>query len=66
MDDPDLFELEEATGIGIFEPGTLLERSMDGNRMLGVLGYTALGMILMVLATVGIMIPLMMTTSTRR
>ncbi|MFW9834532.1 MAG: lysostaphin resistance A-like protein [Candidatus Thorarchaeota archaeon] len=61
MDDPDLFELEEATGIGIFEPGTLLETNIDGNRMLGVLGYTALGMVLMVLATVGIMIPMMLT-----
>ncbi|MFW9807442.1 MAG: lysostaphin resistance A-like protein [Candidatus Thorarchaeota archaeon] len=61
MDDPDLFELEEATGIGIFEPGTLLEREIDGNQMLGVLAYTALGMILMVLVTAGIMFPLMMT-----
>jgi len=61
MDDPDLIELEEASGIGIFEPGTFLERSLDGNQMLGVLGYTALGMILMVIATVGVMIPLMMT-----
>lgn len=61
MDDPDLYELEEATGIGIFEPGTLLERGIDGNQMLGVLGYTALGMILMVVVTIGIMFPLMMT-----
>jgi hypothetical protein len=59
MDDPDLFELEEATGIGIFEPGSLLEDQIDGNRMLGILGYTALGMVLLVMATFIIMIPLM-------
>jgi len=61
MDDPDLYELEEATGIGIFEPGTFLESQIDKNQMLGVLGYTALGMILLVVATVIIMIPLMLT-----
>jgi membrane protease YdiL (CAAX protease family) len=60
MDDPDLFELEEAIGIGIFEPGSLLENQIDNNRMLGVLGYTALGMALMIVATVIIMVPLMM------
>jgi len=60
MDDPDLYELEEATGIGIFEPGTLLESQIDKARMLGVLGYTALGMILMVVVTVAIMLPLLM------
>ena len=58
MDDPDLYELEEAMGIGIFEPGTLLESQIDQNQMLGVLAYTALGMILMVVATVIVMIPL--------
>ena len=61
MDEPDLYELEEATGIGIFEPGTFLESQIDKNQMLGVLGYTALGMILLVVATVIIMIPLMLT-----
>ena len=62
MDDPDLYELEEATGIGIFEPGTFLDSQINNNQMLGVLGYTALGMILMVLSTVAIMFPLMMTS----
>ena len=62
MYDPDMYELEEATGIGIFEPGTLLERQIDKDQMIGVLGYTALGMILMVIATVIIMFPLMMTS----
>lgn len=62
MDDPDLYELEEATGIGIFEPGTFLESKIDKDQIMGVLGYTALGMILMVVATVVIMIPLMMTS----
>jgi hypothetical protein len=38
MDDPDLYELEESIGIGIFEPGTYLERSIESNQMLGVLG----------------------------
>ncbi len=61
MDDPDIFELEESKGIGIFEPGTLLESQINGNQMVGVLGYTAIGMILMVVATVIIMIPLLGT-----
>ncbi len=60
MHDPDLYELEEAKGIGIFEPGTLLESQIDRDRMIGVLGYTALGMVLMVVATVAVMVPLMM------
>ena len=59
MEDPDSIELEEATGIGIFEPGTFLEGQINNNQMLGVLGYTALGMILMIIGTVVIMIPLM-------
>jgi membrane protease YdiL (CAAX protease family) len=62
MDDPDMFELEEATGIGIFEPGTLLESEINKDQMIGVLGYTALGMVLMVVATVIIMIPMMFTS----
>ncbi|MGD9397565.1 MAG: type II CAAX endopeptidase family protein [Candidatus Thorarchaeota archaeon] len=61
MDDPDLYELEEATDIGIFEPGTHLESGIDKNQMIGVLGYTALGMVLMVIATMAIMFPLLMT-----
>jgi membrane protease YdiL (CAAX protease family) len=61
MDDPDLYELEEATGIGIFEPGTLLENEIDKNQMISVLAYTALGMILMVLITFVVMVPLLMT-----
>lgn len=61
MEDPDKFELEESRGIGIFEPGTLLESQINGNQMVGVLGYTAIGMILMVVATVIIMLPLLGT-----
>ena len=60
MDDPDKYELEEAEGIGIFEPGQLLEDTVTKNQMLGVLGYTALGMILLVVVTFLLMIPLMM------
>lgn len=59
MDDPDAFELEEADGIGIFEPGTRFERNVEKGQMMSVLGLTALGMVLMVIATVIIMIPLM-------
>lgn len=59
MDDPDVFELEEAEGIGIFEPGTRFERDIDKGNMMSVLGLTALGMILLVIATVIIMIPLL-------
>ena len=62
MYDPDLNELEEATGIGIFEPGTLLERQIDRDQIIGVLGYTALGMVLMVVGTIIIMFPLMMAS----
>ncbi|MFX1481878.1 MAG: lysostaphin resistance A-like protein [Promethearchaeota archaeon] len=54
MDDPDAFDLEDAEDIGIFEP-----RPQEQSQITGVLGLTALGMILMVLATVIIMIPLM-------
>ena len=61
MDDPDLYELEEATDIGIFEPGTHLESGIDKNQMIGVLGYTALGMVLLVIATIAIMLPLLTT-----
>jgi len=61
MDDPDIYELEESVGIGIFEPGHLIESEINKNQMLGVLGYTALGMILLVVSTFIIMIPLMMT-----
>lgn len=61
MEDPDIYELEESSGIGIFEPGTLLESQVNGNQMVGVLGYTAIGMILMVVATVIIMLPLIGT-----
>jgi membrane protease YdiL (CAAX protease family) len=60
MDDPDTHELEEAEGIGIFEPGHLLEDEVTQNQMLGVLGYTALGMILLVVVTAIMMFPLMM------
>lgn len=59
MDDPDAFELEEAEGIGIFEPGTRIERDVEKGQMMGVLGLTALGMVLMVLFTIVIMIPMM-------
>ena len=59
MDDPDAFELEEAEGIGIFEPGTRFERDVEKGRMMSVLGLTALGMILLVVATFIIMIPMM-------
>ncbi|MFW9809951.1 MAG: lysostaphin resistance A-like protein [Candidatus Thorarchaeota archaeon] len=59
MDDPDAFELEEAEGIGIFEPGTRFERDFERGRMVGVLGLTALGMVLLVLFTIIIMVPMM-------
>jgi membrane protease YdiL (CAAX protease family) len=60
MDDPDAFELEEAEGIGIFEPGSRLERADGKGQLMSVLGLTALGILLMVFATVIIMIPMMM------
>ena len=62
MDDPDTYELEEAEGIGIFDPGLLLEDRINKNQMLGVLGYTALGMVLMVGVTIFMLIPMMMTS----
>ncbi|MHA2076092.1 MAG: CPBP family intramembrane glutamic endopeptidase [Candidatus Thorarchaeota archaeon] len=60
MDDPDDFELEEAEGIGIFEPGTQIERDVEKGQMIGVLGLTGLGMVLLVVFTFIIMIPLTM------
>ncbi len=60
MDDPDAFELEEAEGIGIFEPGSRLERADVTGQLLSVLGLTALGIILMIVTTTLLMIPMMM------
>lgn len=60
MDDPDAFELDEADGIGIFEPGTLFERDIEKGKMLGVLGLTGLGMVLLVVFTFIMMFPMMM------
>ncbi len=62
MDDPDAFELEEAEGIGIFEPGSHLERAEVKGQILSVLGLTALGIILMIVITTILMIPMMMYT----
>lgn len=59
MDDPDAFELEESEGIGIFEPGTTMERDVRG-RMSGVLIYTAAGMVLLFLFTFVMMIPMLL------
>ena len=60
MDDPDAFELEETDSIGIFEPGTTIERDMEQGRMMGVIVNTGLGMILLVAITFVMMIPMMM------
>ncbi len=47
MWDPDAIEMEDYEDIGIFEPGTVLEQSIQGG-FIKIVGYTIAGLILMV------------------
>jgi membrane protease YdiL (CAAX protease family) len=59
IDDPDAFEMQEFTGIDIFEPGTIIERDVDWNRLFHVLLLTGAAFGLAIGLTVVLMIPLM-------
>lgn len=60
IDDPDTYELEDIDegGIGIFEPGSYLERYMDWNRFSHILFLVVKGWVMMFVLTIIIMIPL--------
>ena len=56
MDDPDDFEMAEAEGIGIFEPGIIIDREVSiGN----ILMLTVMGFVLMFAITFVLIIPIM-------
>lgn len=63
IDDPDAYEIEEmdVPGIGIFEPGSQFEQTMDWSRFSQVLLYVVLGWVAMFILTFIIMIPLIAT-----
>ena len=49
--DPDIYEIDEHQGIGIFVPGALVEREVDGNRLFRVLLLTGAGFALVIAIT---------------
>lgn len=49
--DPDIYEVDEYQGIGIFVPGALVEREVDGNRLFRVLLLTGAGFALVIAIT---------------
>jgi membrane protease YdiL (CAAX protease family) len=59
INDPDAFEMQEFTGIDIFEPGSIIERDVDWNRLFHVLLLTGAALGLAIGLTVVLMIPLM-------
>jgi membrane protease YdiL (CAAX protease family) len=60
IDEPDAYALEDIdeVGIGIFEPGSHLERSMDWARFSHVLFLVVTGWVMMFVLTIIIMIPM--------
>jgi membrane protease YdiL (CAAX protease family) len=59
IDDPDSFEMQEYAGIDIFQPGSIIEREVDWNRLFHILLLTGGAFGLSVGITVIIMIPMM-------
>jgi membrane protease YdiL (CAAX protease family) len=59
INDPDAFEMQEFTGIDIFEPGSIIERDVDWNRLFHILLLTGAAFGLAIGLTVVLMIPLM-------
>lgn len=59
INDPDAFEMQEFTGIDIFEPGSIIERDVDWNRLFHVLLLTGAAFGLAIGLTVVLMLPLM-------
>jgi membrane protease YdiL (CAAX protease family) len=59
MDDPDLHAIDETETIGVFEPGTFIEREVDWSRLMNVSFITLGSYLLSVVFTVIILIPLL-------
>ena len=59
MDDPDSFELEESEQIGIFVPGSDVEREVKWDRFFRILLLTGAGFGLTIAFTVVLLIPMM-------
>ncbi len=58
IDDPDAFEIQEFAGIDIFEPGSIIERYVDWNRLFHILLLTGAAFGITVGLTVILMIPM--------
>ncbi|TFF91604.1 CPBP family intramembrane metalloprotease [Candidatus Thorarchaeota archaeon] len=58
LKDPDEYEMEQVEGIGIFEPGSYIERNMNWDNFFRVLLYTAGAIGLFLISTVIVLIPL--------
>jgi membrane protease YdiL (CAAX protease family) len=58
MEDPDEYEMEQTEGIGIFVPGSYIERNMNWDSFFSVLLYTGAAIGLFLLATVIVLVPL--------
>ena len=62
IDDPDIFEEEDKEqGIGIFEPGAFVERSIEPSRFTTILLVVLAGWFLMFIAEIIIMVPMIFT-----
>ncbi|MFX1331168.1 MAG: lysostaphin resistance A-like protein [Promethearchaeota archaeon] len=59
IDDPDTFEMQEYAGIDIFEPGSVIEREVDWNKLFHILLLTGAAFGITVGLTAILMIPLM-------
>jgi membrane protease YdiL (CAAX protease family) len=59
IDDPDSFEMQEFAGIDIFQPGSIIEREVDWNRLFHIFLLTGAAFGITVGLTVIIMIPMM-------
>ncbi|MFW9801981.1 MAG: lysostaphin resistance A-like protein [Candidatus Thorarchaeota archaeon] len=59
ISDPDAFEMQEFAGIDIFEPGSVIEREVDWNRLFHILLLTGAAFGISMGLTVILMIPLM-------
>ncbi len=60
MEDPDEYEMEQSEGIGIFVPGSYIEREMDWDNFFRVLVYTGAAIALFLLLTGVIILPLIL------
>ncbi len=58
MDDPDIYEMEDYSEIGIFVPGEDIEREVNGSEMLKHLFYTLVAFGVTILLTLVLVIPM--------